>query len=237
MEHVAAQNEWLKGLVDFVFPPLCLGCGTFTDTSTFICPECLKRIDRFTAPFCLKCMEIVPAGSKCDNCGADSLLLYALGNYQPPLKDIIIQYKFRGITHPARLFAELLAAQFGELITAHSCRALVPVPLYPSREYYRGYNQAEVFARELARLFDFNVRTDILARVKRRKPQAKMDVRHRAGNIKDVFEVIRPPDDDDKNLLLVDDVVTTGSTVFEAKLTLEKAGYHVNAVICIAHAL
>ena len=113
----------------------------------------------------------------------------------------------------------------------------MPVPLYPSREHYRGYNQAAILADELAHRLDFEVRRDLLARVKQRKPQAKLDVRHRVRNIKDVFEVIRPPDDNVKDLILVDDVVTSGSTVLEAKRTLENAGFKVKAVVSIAHAM
>lgn len=231
------KSEWLRGLIDYFFPPLCLGCGAYTESDYGICENCLRAIDSFTRTFCLNCLDTMPSGSKCLSCSEMALPLYAYGNYTSPLKEIIIQYKFKGLTTaPSALFARLICERFQDSILAHGCDTLVPIPLYPSRENYRGYNQAVIFARQLARTLGFTVNSGIISRVKKRKPQSRLNLTDRARNIRGVFQAEVEAGEND-GIILVDDVVTSGSTVREAKSTLEKAGYRVVAAIAIAHAV
>ena len=58
----------------------------------------------------------------------------------------------------------------------------------------------------------------------------------RAENIKGVFHVSRPAEETVR-IILVDDVVTTGSTMMEARKVLDGAGYRTVAAISIAHGL
>ncbi|MCK4574522.1 MAG: ComF family protein [candidate division Zixibacteria bacterium] len=230
------KSEWVRGLVDFFFPPLCLGCGEYTETGFGICPECRRRIEHIQSPFCLNCLGIIDGGT-CPECGSDSLPLFAFGNYTPPLSEIIIQYKFKGVTRPARFFAEQIQQRFGPDILACGGDLLVPVPLYASRENYRGYNQATVLAEFLAEFLTLPVDAEIISRVKKRKPQSRLGFKQRVGNIKGVFEV--DPDLKDvsaRGIILVDDVVTSGSTIKEAARTLREAGYQVAGAVAIAHA-
>jgi len=111
---------------------------------------------------------------------------------------------------------------------------LVPIPLHPDRENQRGYNQAFIIAEKLTVLSEIKVSTELIYRTKKRKPQSKMDLKNRSKNIEGVFEA----DDDYKTcerILLIDDVVTTGSTVKEAKKILEKAGHNVIGAAALAH--
>ena len=228
------KSPLLKGLLDFVFPPLCLGCGTFNDDYPGVCKSCLKKIDTYEHPICLNCFETLPGAQNCPVCQEKSVPLFAYGNYASPIQDIIIQFKFRGITTPAALFAPLLYEQFQKQLQSLKTGMLIPVPLYPSREKRRGYNQAALFAEQLAQLLDLPVRKDILFRVEKRKPQAKLKLERRAENIKGAFAVAEEAENGER-VILVDDVVTSGATAKEAKRELEKAGYRVCAVVAIAH--
>ena len=228
--------EWLRGLVDFVFPPLCLGCGEYTENDYAVCDTCLESIETFSHPFCLGCMDMIAQGDKCAACGGDSLILYAYGNYATPLEQIVIQYKFKGMTRSGKMFAKLITDKFGERIKSLGCQALVPVPLHAGRENYRGYNQATILARHLSQQLDIEVRDNIIARVKRSKPQARLNHHQRAINIKGVFDIVEDSDRPAK-VILVDDVVTSGATIREAARVLRKAGIVVGGAISIAHAM
>ena len=236
MLNIRSLPAWVDGLIDFVFPPMCLGCGSYTEEATSVCANCLDAIDRFNHPFCLKCMDIIPSGLKCPMCKNETVPLFAHGNYTAPLEEIIIHFKFKGIRKPASLFAGLLCDRFGEAIISLKCATLVPIPLHPGRENHRGYNQAEIFAESLAERLVFDVNADILARDKKRKPQARLNQRQRASNIEGVFSVISEAGEDN-TLILVDDVVTSGATAREAVKTLKRGGYKVAAVVAIAHAV
>ena len=150
------------------------------------------------------------------------------------MQDIIIQFKFRGITLPAKHFAPRVYQQFEKQLETLGAAIVIPVPLYPSREKFRGYNQAALFAQQIAQLLDLPVRDDILFRVKKREPQAKLELKKRARNIKGVFAISQDAQED-KEVILVDDVVTSGATVMEARRVLEQDGYKVVAVVAIAH--
>ena len=228
------KTGWLRGLLDFVFPPLCLGCASFNDDQYDICEKCLAAIDRYQNPICLSCESVITNNAKCPACGEKSLPLFAFGNYCNPLNEIVIQFKFHGITSPATILADLINQQFGERIASLNATALVPIPLFPSRENSRGYNQAVLLAEQLSVRLALPVRGDIIFRIRKRKPQAKLNLRQRATNIKGVFSVVEPSEKQ-RRVILVDDVVTSGATVREATKILTEANYSVSAVIAMAH--
>jgi ComF family protein len=228
--------ELVRGLVDFLFPPLCLGCSAYTDNQSIVCDGCLKSIDRFSFPICLCCFKMLPSGGLCSDCHEQSLTLFALGNYTAPLRDLIIQFKFKGIRSIAAMFAEELVVQFDSRIAELDAVFLVPVPLHPEREHFRGYNQAHVLAQRLAPLLDIDVADDILLRSVKGRPQADQKFEKRAENIQGVFNVPRPAETAER-VILVDDVVTTGSTMMEARRVLDGAGYRTVAAISVAHGL
>jgi len=230
------RTDLIRGLIDFVFPPLCLGCSTYTDNQSMVCDSCLGQIDRFSHPICLCCFKMLPSGGLCSECREQSLTLFALGNYIAPLRDLIIQFKFKGIRSIAAMFAEELVGQFGSRMTDFEAVYLVPVPLHPDREHSRGYNQAKVLAQHLSPLLDIDVADDILLRSVEGSPQADQKFEKRAENIKDVFHVSQPAEGADR-VILIDDVVTTGSTMIEARRVLDGAGYKTVAAVSIAHGL
>lgn len=221
-------------LWDFVYPPICLGCGEFCDSEHGVCESCLRSIHRFEDPICLNCLSVLVGEPRCAVCADLSLPLFALGDYAQPLRDIILQFKFKGITTPARLMADLLWQQFDSRFAKLKPVVLVPIPLHPGRESQRGYNQAALLADQLAELMDVPVHHNLIFRVEKRKPQASLSLRERIKNIKGVF-VAAPAEDRRGRLILVDDVVTSGATVLEATRTLTAAGHQVAAIIAIAH--
>lgn len=225
---------WADSLLEFAFPPLCMGCGGYTDSVTQVCEQCSGRIDRYTEPFCLRCKQQIFESMVCPSCERDAWLLFAFGNYIDPLKEIVINFKFRGITTAFDFAAEELCRQFSERIFALEPTYLVPIPLHPLRELMRGYNQAELFARQLERHIQLPVATDFIARTKRRKEQARLHVNQREENVRGVFEAIADADPGER-VILVDDVVTSSATVTEARRILMEAGFEVPACISIAH--
>lgn len=224
------------GMLDFFFPPLCLGCGVYTEERSGICPLCQKRVDRFSSPICLHCGQMADESATCSFCRDDSFVLYAFGNYLDPLKEIIVQFKFSGITTPAGTIAREIAGQFGDRLEQFGPCALVPTPLYHSREYARGYNQALLFAEALGGRLNWPVRDDLVVRTAGRREQARLRHDEREKNIRGVFE-LEEDVGGEGILILVDDVVTTGATVRELRRVLMAGGYQVPAVIAMAHGL
>lgn len=239
LTELVERLPFLRGLLDFAFPPLCAGCGEYTEEPAGICPACLQAIDWYEDPFCLTCGDFIPPGEACERCGDKSLMLFPGGNYVDPLKKAVVNYKFRGATRLAGVLAERVNAQFKDRIREVKPSLLIPIPLHPSREHQRGYNQAEVFAEALSERLGLPVETGVLFREKLKRPQARLRKSARAANIRGVFAVDREiaTELEDDRLLLVDDVVTSGETVKEARRILAAAGLDVVGVLSMAHGL
>jgi len=100
---------------------------------------------------------------------------------------------------------------------------IMQVPLANKRKRWRGFNQAEVIACEIANHFKLEIRTDKLVRIKHKKPQAKLGERERKKNIVGCF-AWNGSDLAGQNIIIVDDVVTTGSTLNECAKVLKQNG-------------
>ena len=99
----------------------------------------------------------------------------------------------------------------------------LPISLHKKRKRWRGFNQAEIIARELKNYFDIDMSTEKLIRIKHKKAQAKLGEEERKNNIKNCFGW-QGDRLNKRNIILVDDVVTTGSTLNECAKVLKENG-------------
>lgn len=100
---------------------------------------------------------------------------------------------------------------------------IIPVPLANRRLWRRGYNQATLLARPIARVM--NVKLDIKSvHRKYRVNMGHMNEKERAKNIRGVFKIIHPDKIKGRKILLIDDVMTTGATLSELCRALKRAG-------------
>lgn len=100
---------------------------------------------------------------------------------------------------------------------------VIPVPLAYKRLFHRGYNQATLLARPIAKAF--GVRMDLFSlKRKYRADMGHKNAKQRIENVKGVFNVIKPENIRGRKILLVDDVMTTGATFSELRHVLMKAG-------------
>jgi len=100
---------------------------------------------------------------------------------------------------------------------------VVAVPLHPNREWQRGYNQALLLAREVARRSGLPLVTKALRRWKDTPAQVGLEgMEARRANVEGVFRAHKSLSD--LRVLLVDDVCTTGATLEACALALKEKG-------------
>ena len=149
---------------------------------------------------------------------AASLLFYHAEN---PYKRIPQALKYGGNVSAGRWFASLLGASLAKAGHFQDVDTVIPVPLHWRRKFGRGYNQAEVIAREIAKALGANLRTDILKRGRRTKSQTALNAEERLLNISGAFRVSHSIPA--RHVLIVDDTFTTGATLSECWITLRRA--------------
>jgi ComF family protein len=113
---------------------------------------------------------------------------------------------------------------------------IIPVPLHPTRERDRGYNQSALLARGLAEAAELPVRNDLLARVKATAPQVELGAEARRENVCGAFHC-ETGSATGLRVLLVDDVCTTGATLEACSQALRAGGAGSVWALTLARAL
>lgn len=137
--------------------------------------------------------------------------------YDEPASTALRSFKYNG-----QLYKKELFAHFMKVPLSWKFDYVVPIPLHPKRMRERGYNQSEVLAKELCRLYGFCLGLDFVTRKRYTQKQANLGAADRRKSIKGAF--IASSESKDKSFLLVDDVRTTGGTLSECALALKKKG-------------
>lgn len=166
-------------------------------------------------------------------------------SYQHPVaQDLIWALKYEKSRHAATLCGELLYEELlediSEIVTLSALPLLlIPVPLSYEREQERGYNQSRWIAECLAAKLgeQKGVLADtVLSRIRNTAIQTRLSREDRLRNVRGAFKVVELGAIRNRDCLLIDDVVTTGSTLQEARDTLVKAGARSVSCIAVAYA-
>ena len=209
----------LSWLLDFCYPGQCAACGSTYDSAAVFCTACESAMqDLFDAPACERCaMPLTTAGSPCPYChGKGPPLLdrvVSLGLFKEPLKAAIHRAKYARRWGLAELLADRLLHQNGVAELVCESDVIIPVPLHPSRQRERGYNQADVIARHVGSRLRRTVREPV-ERLIHTETQTHLHSRaKREENLREAFALVSPKVVRGRRVLLVDDVMTTGATL------------------------
>jgi ComF family protein len=217
-------QKFSQPLFDLLYPPVCLNCKS---SDSWLCPDCLAKIEYIHPPICERCGTAKPDGDRhCEQCRNNPLLsidgIRAAAYFEnESLRPAIHFLKYKNHKVVAAILAEILA---------DACRrfdlsgdVIVPVPLHITRYRERGYNQSELLARQLGRLLNRPVDTTTLARVRKTRSQMELGAGERHQNVADAFACINDSLAG-QVVLLIDDVCTTGSTLDACAKALKQTG-------------
>lgn len=223
-------------ILDVLFPIECLNCRREGD---YLCEKCFHRI---------KFNDLAALASARQNLKTPSLeKIFIAGDYEDKLlRNLIKKYKYDFIKPLGEILARFLITfwNFQEEAKPNETKQnetkpnkieqdkmknkiptdllVIPIPLTAKRLRWRGFNQAEIIARDFSKYFAYKFNSD-LKREGKQNTQASLNENDRLENIKNAFRW-SGKNLEGKNILLIDDVVTTGATINEAAETLKKAG-------------
>ena len=233
----------LSPLVDLVYPPRCPLCGDALAAQDGLCPPCWGTLAIPGEPSCGSCGRPfhggIREGALCAPCLADPPVhdgLAAATLYNDASRRLVLAFKHGNRIALGSMLARLMAARLPYLDAGW---IVVPVPLHRWRLWRRGYNQAALLARAIARHKGALLCVDGLVR---QKPTpmlgglgAKARRRALAGAI--AANPRRGALFQGASVLLVDDVLTSGATSDACVSALKLAGAATVRVACFARVL
>lgn len=225
----------LKKILDLIFPRHCLVCGMENPEGEFdyLCEGCANGAFIARLPRCRRCAEIAAVSSDgCAKCAGEELYFDAamvVCEYADAGRALVLELKYHGGKYAAKDMARLVsrAENFGEFLKG---AVLVPAPLHASRRRKRGYNQSEVFCKDIAGLYK-NLDLKIENLLVRRRPtptQTALSKADRIKNVRGAFEInktLKGKIAKDAKIIVVDDVMTSGATLNECARALRRGGY------------
>jgi len=206
----------LDRAVDVLFPRACAGCGAGPWP---FCETCARALVPLEPPWCRRCGRPSPTDvDRCGDCPPPPITsVRSAFAYQGPARDAIRRLKFSGWRGVADALADALAA-----LGPPPADAVSWVPLARGRRAERGFDQAGVLARAVARELGLPAGAFVRRRIET-APQSRRTREERLRAMADAFTRI-PGKRAPERLLLVDDVLTTGATASSCAAALLEAG-------------
>lgn len=229
--------RWLTDLAGLLFPEACVVCASETlKAEAGICQGCRADLPVVFSspldnhlPMMRKLEGLIPVTNayaylQFGKSGSTQRLLHAL--------------KYGRRPEIGRMLGKMMAAELLDRGLIEIPDLILPVPMHPSKELQRGYNQAMEFATGLAEVFGCTANDRILLKMRKTETQTRKSKLARLMNVSEVF-VLNDQEKQhlqNRNVWLVDDVLTTGSTIIAsaAEICREPIGNLSVAAIAMA---
>ena len=223
-----------EDLMSLLFPELCQACGAnLAYGEDHICTFCL-----FDLPYTdFHLYEDNPVAKQFWGrfyCEAAMAMLYFKKGTK--VQNLIHGLKYKGQTLLGVSLGRLLGEKLRESPHFGSIDIILPVPLHPSRQKQRGYNQSDAIAQGVSEVLALPISVSHLLREQVTTTQTKKARYTRFENMQSVFVVKNAETLKNLHILLVDDVITTGATLESCSQSLLDVGIKKISIAAIAFA-
>jgi ComF family protein len=233
---VQVLGELTGGLLDASLPQTCVACGQWVPGAEGLaCPACHAEMTTAMArPYCPRCGRTLPRPSiyadRCAGCRRERYWNVAgvarVGLYEPTLRAVLLDLKYRGQERNAEYLADHLAVAIARRGWLSELDWLVPVPMHWLRRWQRPCDHARLLAESLARRVKVPV-LRLVRRVRHSASQTALTTRTaRFENVRGCFghSRWRRLNLTGKTVCIVDNLLSTGATVTEVSKVLRRAG-------------
>ncbi|HTH30641.1 MAG TPA: ComF family protein, partial [Lacibacter sp.] len=213
-------RKWFNDFIHLLYPHNCAGCGSD-----------LVENDQ---PICIHCYSNLPETNYAALPGNPiEKIFYGRLNVEEAtagyyfskssvLQRLIHQLKYNGNVEVGHQLGQWLGLQLQKSNRFNPVDALIPLPLYPSKEKKRGYNQATILCEGISEVMNIPILNNIVLRKRYTDTQTKKGRTERLKNVDGSFELSDPAILQNKHVLLVDDVITTGATLEACGLVIKE---------------
>lgn len=201
----------LKSLLSVFFPLRCPFCKKVISSDEVVCKSCEEKIS-------LKIIKNI-----LNTRNGHKFMCVSPFFYTEPIRTAIHEYKFRGAKNFGIPFGKYTAAVLTSSVDIKKIDLITGVPLHKIRKRERGFNQSEVFAKEVGRLTKIKY-IETLKKVRNNKIQHELGLKERIENVKGVYKAIDNDIVKGKTVVICDDILTTGNTMSECANVMFDAG-------------
>lgn len=226
-------EELGKLIADMLYPKRCPVCEEIVlpKGQKAHC-ECKKLLNYIKEPRCKKCSKSIENEEEelCYDCSKNQFQYvqgFALWEYDKRMQKSIASFKYKGKREYVSFYAEELLLGYEEKIRKIAPDILVPIPIHYGKLQQRGFNQAELIAKAIAKKLEMPMWNHFLIRSKATKPQKGLNDKDRVKNLEDAFNISKKHKKSENSInkvLLIDDIYTTGSTIETCTRVLMKYG-------------
>lgn len=223
-----------QGALNLAAGQSCLFCSA--PSTTLCCTDCTQDLTPWPQPACFVCAHPLHQGT-CPSCQAHPVQLHhtvAAFLFAHPQTHLIHRFKYTGHYALAEWLTEQLAPAVHLWHQNDPIDALLAMPLHPSRQAERGYNQSHEIAKRLAHELKIPCLTPYCERRYVTRPQVELRLAERRKVPADLF--VCHADLQQQHVLLVDDVMTTGSSLNSLAQAIFRQGARQVSAAVIARA-
>lgn len=221
------MQEFWENILNMIYPRHCPICHEILrDQKKLACPDCFRKLHPLMGARCKKCGKPVEKEAEyCLDCGKYKRY-FEEGRgaflYDSMWKNSLMRYKYFGCREYADFYAYVLYKVAERDIRRWKPDLILAVPMHPTKERIRGFNQSRLLAEGISRYSGILADFTIVKKTQKTKSQKKLRAEERRRNLKDAFLVTASLDG--KRILVIDDVFTTGSTMDAMAVKLKKHG-------------
>lgn len=228
-----ALTQLREALYHIAFPHICEGCGTdVLDDEHELCLYCLSQLpytqfEKFSPNPMERMMEVrLPISH------AAALLYFTKESL---VQQLMHRFKYKQDKELGIYLGRLLGSALKNSPHFQSVDLLLPLPLHPSKEKKRGFNQAALLCEGISEVLQKPVVKNAVIRTSFTESQTRKNRVERWQNMEGRFQLQEPKQLKGKHVLLVDDVVTTGATLEACGQTILEGGVQLSlATLCYA---
>lgn len=205
------MKNLLASIGQMLFPDLCVCCdGYLSQQEESICDLCLYTLPRFELIGEIDNPLAKKFWGRLNLEAATAYLSYKSTN---DVKKLLHELKYKGNLDLGEEMGKWLGTSLIKTGNFQNIDCVIPIPLHPARQKFRGYNQCDLLGNGLCETMKIPLLKDLVVRERYNGTQTKKKRYERYINSKELFRVLNPEKLENKHVLLIDDVITTGSTM------------------------
>jgi ComF family protein len=227
---VSATTE---SILHLIFPHICAGCNTdLLDKGNMLCIHCLSSLPQTHFH--------MHSNNPVEKLFWGRLpIVHGTAQYYFSKESLVQRlmhgFKYKGNKELGHFLGKLMGHQLVQSNHFSYLDVIIPLPLFPSKEKRRGFNQATILCEGISEVLQIPVLKNVVRRTVFTESQTKKNRLERWQNMEGRFEVVNAEAVKGRKVLLVDDVVTTGATLEACGHVLLEADAQLSiAALCFA---